>query len=46
MVKAVDREMIIEQVRLTEKSGGASGYWNRPEDGRQDQETPNDDHRA
>ncbi len=46
MVKAVDREMTIEQVCLTEKSGGASGYWSRPENGRQDQETRNDDHRA
>jgi cyclic pyranopterin phosphate synthase len=46
MVKAVDREMTIEQVCLIEKSGGASGYWSRPENGRQDQETRNDDHRA
>jgi cyclic pyranopterin phosphate synthase len=46
MVKAVDREMTIEQVCLTEKSGGASGYWSRPENGRQGQETRNDDHRA
>jgi cyclic pyranopterin phosphate synthase len=27
MVKAVDRGMIIETVRLLEKSGGASGHW-------------------
>ena len=27
MVKAVDRGMVIESVRLTEKSGGASGTW-------------------
>ena len=46
MVKAVDREMTIEQVRLLEKAGGASGYWSRQQDGRQDQETRNDDHRS
>lgn len=27
MVKAVDRGMVIETVRLLEKSGGASGHW-------------------
>jgi cyclic pyranopterin phosphate synthase len=31
MCKAVDRGMIIEQVRLLEKSGGKSGHWVRPE---------------
>jgi cyclic pyranopterin phosphate synthase len=39
MVKAVDRGMTIEQVRLTEKSGGASGHWSRQPDRRQDEET-------
>ena len=29
MVKAVDRSMTIEQVRLLEKSGGRSGTWRR-----------------
>lgn len=29
MVKAVDRSMSIEQVRLLEKSGGRSGTWRR-----------------
>lgn len=29
MLKAVDRGMTIEQVRLEEKSGGASGHWQR-----------------
>lgn len=29
MCKAVDRGMVIEQVRLEEKSGGASGHWLR-----------------
>lgn len=46
MVKAVDREMTIEQVRLVEKTGGASGYWSRQLDSRPDQETRNDDHRS
>jgi cyclic pyranopterin phosphate synthase len=27
MLKAVDRGMVIEEVRLLEKSGGKSGYW-------------------
>ena len=27
MVKAVDRGMIISQIRLTEKQGGKSGHW-------------------
>ncbi len=31
MVKAVDREMRIEGVRLISKSGGASGDWSAPE---------------
>lgn len=39
MVKAVDRGMTIEQVCLIEKSGGASGYWSRQPDSRQDKET-------
>jgi len=29
MCKAVDREMVIEDVKLLEKSGGRSGEWNR-----------------
>ncbi|MEL0027669.1 MAG: cyclic pyranopterin monophosphate synthase MoaC [Perlucidibaca sp.] len=29
MCKAVDRGMVIEQVRLEEKAGGASGHWLR-----------------
>jgi cyclic pyranopterin phosphate synthase len=29
MCKAVDRGMIIDQVRLLEKSGGKSGHWRR-----------------
>lgn len=31
MVKAVDRSMTIEQVRLLEKTGGTRGDWSRPE---------------
>ena len=31
MVKAVDRGMRIEGVRLIHKSGGRSGEWNAPE---------------
>jgi cyclic pyranopterin phosphate synthase len=27
MCKAVDRAMVIEEVRLLEKSGGKSGHW-------------------
>ena len=27
MCKAVDRGMVIESVRLIEKSGGSSGHW-------------------
>lgn len=34
MVKAVDREMTVEQVRLLEKTGGTRGDWHRPESGR------------
>jgi len=30
MLKAVERGMVIEAVRLTEKSGGASGGWRAP----------------
>ena len=30
MCKAVDRGMVIEQVRLVHKSGGASGDWDAP----------------
>lgn len=29
MLKAVDRELVIEEVRLDEKSGGRSGDWRR-----------------
>jgi cyclic pyranopterin monophosphate synthase len=31
MVKAVDRSMVIEEVRLLSKSGGTRGDWRRPE---------------
>lgn len=31
MVKAVDRWMVIGEIRLEEKSGGKSGDWKRPE---------------
>lgn len=34
MVKAVDRSMTIEQVRLLEKTGGRRGDWHRPDQGR------------
>ncbi len=30
MVKAVDREMVIENVRLLSKTGGTRGDWHRP----------------
>jgi len=30
MCKAVDRGMLIDDVRLLEKSGGKSGHWQRP----------------
>jgi len=36
MVKAVDRGMTIEALRLVEKSGGKSGPWRRREDQQQD----------
>jgi cyclic pyranopterin monophosphate synthase len=29
MVKAVDKEMVIGEIRLLEKSGGRSGHWRR-----------------
>jgi cyclic pyranopterin phosphate synthase len=31
MAKAVDKAMVIEQVRLLAKSGGKSGDWKAPE---------------
>jgi molybdenum cofactor biosynthesis enzyme len=31
MVKAVDRGMIIEDIRLVSKSGGTRGDWHRSE---------------
>jgi len=31
MCKAIDRGMVIESVRLLEKSGGASGAWSAPQ---------------
>ena len=34
MVKAVDRSMTIEQVRLLSKTGGTRRDWHRPESGR------------
>lgn len=34
MVKAVDRTMTIEQVRLLSKTGGTRGDWHRPDSGR------------
>lgn len=34
MSKALDRAMVIEQIQLEEKSGGASGHWLRPTAGR------------
>jgi cyclic pyranopterin phosphate synthase len=33
MCKAVDRDMVIAEVRLERKSGGRSGEWRRPESG-------------
>lgn len=33
MLKAVDRGMVIEAVRLERKEGGRSGLWQRPENG-------------
>ncbi|MYZ47716.1 cyclic pyranopterin monophosphate synthase MoaC [Propylenella binzhouense] len=32
MAKAVDRGMVIEAIRVEEKSGGRSGDWRRPEE--------------
>jgi len=32
MVKAVDRAVVISDIRLLEKSGGRSGRWTRPSD--------------
>ena len=34
MCKAVDRGMTLERVRLVRKSGGKSGTWRRPGEGR------------
>ncbi len=34
MVKAVDRSMTIEQLRLLSKTGGTRGDWHRPDSGR------------
>jgi len=31
MCKAVDRGMVVEQVRLLEKQGGRSGHWRADE---------------
>jgi len=31
MVKAVDRMVVIGDIRLVEKKGGRSGHWVRPE---------------
>lgn len=33
MAKAIDKGMVIEQVRLIEKRGGKSGDWKAPEEG-------------
>jgi cyclic pyranopterin monophosphate synthase len=30
MVKAVDKGMVIGEIRLMEKTGGKSGAWKRP----------------
>jgi cyclic pyranopterin phosphate synthase len=30
MLKAAERGMTIEEIRLVEKTGGASGAWRRP----------------
>ena len=32
MCKAVDRGMVMSDIRLTEKRGGKSGTWQRPAD--------------
>jgi len=34
MIKAIDRSAVITDVRVLAKSGGRSGDWRRPEDGR------------
>jgi cyclic pyranopterin phosphate synthase len=34
MIKAIDRSAVITDVRVLAKSGGRSGDWHRPEDGR------------
>lgn len=34
MCKAIDRSMTVEAVRLVQKSGGKSGLWKRPGEGR------------
>ncbi len=34
MVKGVDRSAAVRDIRLLEKSGGKSGEWHRPADGR------------
>jgi cyclic pyranopterin phosphate synthase len=33
MCKAMDRGMVLEEIRLTRKEGGRSGTWERPETG-------------
>lgn len=33
MAKAIDKAMVIDQVRLIEKRGGKSGLWRAPEEG-------------
>ena len=32
MAKAIERGMVLEQVRLVEKRGGKSGVWRRPDE--------------
>jgi cyclic pyranopterin phosphate synthase len=34
MIKAIDRSAVITDIRVLAKSGGRSGDWRRPEDGR------------
>ena len=34
MMKAVDRSMVVEGIRLVRKTGGRSGIWQRPSEGR------------
>ena len=36
MVKAIDRGMVIDAIRLESKEGGRSGVWKRPADAEQD----------